>query len=234
MIKAFFTSTMLILVTLGTAAAFAHDNREDIHASADLAQPLMAGMMAPEFLVRDVHGEDFHYDPSAMNKPLVLTFYRGGWCPFCNLQLSEMRHAEKELLDLGFDVWFISIDLPEVLAPSLDEPDLGYTLLSDSKLSATRAFGIAFTLDEETRLRYITHDIDIEAVSGETHHVLPVPSTYIIGADGIINFQYTNTDYHVRLRPDVLLAAARAYTQDADQRLRKLRKKQRESEEKQQ
>lgn len=207
------------------------DAREDIHATAEEAQPLMPGMMAPEFMVRDVHGNGFHYSPSGMLKPLVLSFYRGGWCPFCNLHLSEMRHAEKELIELGFDVWFVSIDKPEVLAPSLDQPDIGYTLLSDSKLEATRAFGIAFTLDDETHQRYLTsHDIDIEAASGETHHVLPVPSTFIIGADGKISFAYSNPDYAVRLQPEVLLAAARAYTKDADKRLRHRRKAQREAE----
>ena len=220
---------LALVLAAASAPLFAGDARDDIHASAEQAQPLFAGLAAPSFTVRDVRGNDVHFDPENMQQPLILTFYRGGWCPFCNLHLSEMRHAQKELQELGFDVWFISVDQPEVLAPSLDEPDLGYTLLSDSKLSATRAFGIAFTLDEETRLRYINYDIDIEAASGETHHVLPVPSTYIIGSDGIISFQYTNTDYHVRLHPDVLLAAARAYTDDADKRLRKQRKSQMES-----
>ena len=185
MIRVLSTTLMLALLAAGTAA-FAGDAREDIHAVAEDAQPLLPGMKAPEFKVLDVHGQEVHFDPQGMEKPLVLTFYRGGWCPYCNLALSEMRHAEKELLEMGFDVWFISIDRPGVLAESLVEPNLGYTLLSDSKLSATRAFGIAFSLDEETRLRYIRNDIDIDAASGETHHVLPGPSIYIIGSDGMI------------------------------------------------
>lgn len=212
--------------------ADAGDERQEIHATAELAQPLMPGMMAPSFTVRDVQGDDFHFDPASMEKPLVLSFYRGGWCPFCNLHLSEMRHAEKELQDLGFDVWFLSIDQPEVLRPSLDEPDISYTLLSDSGLQATRAFGIAFRVDDETHQRYLTHDIDLEAASGESHHVLPVPSTFIIGKDGRINFAYSNPKYTVRLHPEVLLAAARAYTSDEDERLRRMRKAQREAAEK--
>ncbi len=220
---------MFLILILASGGVLTANDREAIHASAEDAQPLLPGMSAPAFDVRDVHGKEFHYDPSAMQKPLVLSFYRGGWCPFCNLHLSEMRHAEKELIELGFDVWFVSIDLPEVLAPSLDEPDIGYTLLSDSKLHATRAFGIAFTMDEETRLRYLNYDMDIEAASGETHHVVPAPSTFIIGTDGVISFQYTNPNYRVRLHPDVLLAAARAYQEDADKRLNKRRAAQRKS-----
>lgn len=209
-----------------TAPELSAHAREDIHATAELAQPLLPGMSAPGFSVRDVHGNPVHFDPSAMENPLVLTFYRGGWCPYCNLHLSELRHAEQELLEMGFDVWFISIDQPNVLAASLDEPELPYTLLSDSKLEATRAFGIAFHVADSTHERYLGNDIDIEAASGETHHVLPVPSTYIIGKDGIISFQYTNTDYHVRLAPGVLIAAARAHAKEYDKRLRRMRAKQ--------
>jgi len=62
--------------------------REEIHASADLAQPVLPGMTAPSFTVLDVHGDEFHFDPGVMEKPLVLTFFRGGWCPFCNLHLA--------------------------------------------------------------------------------------------------------------------------------------------------
>ena len=84
--------------------------REQIHLNAEAAQPVLPGMTAPAFTVLDVHGEEFHFDPEAMGKPVVLTFFRGGWCPFCNLHLAEMRHTEKELIEMGFDVWFISID----------------------------------------------------------------------------------------------------------------------------
>lgn len=212
--------------------ADASDARQEIHAAAELAQPLMPGMMAPAFSVRDVHGDNVDFDPASMDKPLVISFYRGGWCPYCNLHLSEMRHAEEELSELGFDVWFLSIDQPEVLRPSLDQPDISYTLLSDSELQASRAFGIAFRVDDETHQRYLTHNIDLEAASGESHHVLPVPSTFIVGTNGVINFAYSNPSYAVRLHPDVLLAAARAYTRDEDERLRRMRKAQREAAEK--
>jgi len=71
--------------------------------------------------------------------------------------------------------------------------------------------------------KYLTFGIDLEKASGQDHHVLPVPSTFLIGADGVIRFQYTNPDYKVRLHPDVLLAAARAYLDDADTRLERQR-----------
>lgn len=209
----------------------AHDARTAIHEQAEQVQPLLPGMMAPAFTVRDVEGNAVAFDPASLDKPLVLTFFRGGWCPYCNLHLAELRLAEKELSELGFEIWFISIDKPELLYASLDQPDISYTIYSDAQLEATRAFGLAFRLDDETFDRYSEHGHDLEGASGETHHVLPAPSTYIIGVDGIISFQFTNPDYAIRLHPDVLLAAARAYKNEADQRLKRARKAMRNKQE---
>jgi peroxiredoxin len=122
---------------------------------------------------------------------------------------------------MGFDIWFISIDRPEMLYDSLEQPDIAYTILSDSGLEATRAFGLAFRVNAEILERYEKYGIDLEAASGQSHHVLPAPSTFIIASDGMIRFQYTNPDYAVRLHPDVLLAAARAYGDEVNDRLRR-------------
>ncbi len=204
-----------------TGSVFAQSQRTDIHVTANDVQPLLPGMMAPAFDVLDAQGQGVHFDPENMPKPLVLSFFRGGWCPYCNLHLAEMRKAENELRDMGFDIWFISIDRPELLYESLEQPDIGYTVLSDSKLDATRKFGLAFKVDDATVERYKTWDIDLEGSSGEGHHVLPAPATFIIAQGGVIRFQYTNPDYSVRLHPDVLLAAARAYDDEVDERLRR-------------
>ena len=217
-----FTAMLLLVCSF---FAMAGDNREDIHASADQVQPLLVGMTAPDFTLKDVKGGDFEFIAAGLDKPVVLTFFRGGWCPYCNMQLSEMRKAEKQLKDMGFDIWFISIDKPELLLESLDNPDIGYTIYSDSSLQATRAFGLAFQLDDELVKKYITYGIDLEEASGENHHVLPAPATYIIGKNGVINFAYVNPNYKVRLHPDVLLAAAKAYNDDEDNRYNRMRKK---------
>ncbi|RLA19067.1 MAG: AhpC/TSA family protein [Gammaproteobacteria bacterium] len=220
-----FTSSLIAAIFMtASVVAMAAGHREDIHASADQVQPLLAGMKAPDFVVRDVKGEVFSFDGGELRKPVVLTFFRGGWCPYCNLHLSEMRMAEKQLKEMGFNIWFISIDKPELLLESLADPDIGYTIYSDSSLQATRAFGIAFHVNDEMNQRFLSYGIDLEKASGENHHVLPAPATYIIGADGIINFAYINPDYKIRLHPDVLLAAANAYNEDADKRLKQKRK----------
>jgi peroxiredoxin len=228
--KTLLAKAMLATLLLGPASitASAQFQRTDIHDEADQVQPLLPGMKAAGFDVLDVLGNPVHFDPDDMNKPLVLTFFRGGWCPYCNLHLAELRKAEEELKASGFDIWFISIDQPDVLYESLQQPDIGYTIFSDSKLSATRAYGLAFRMPDEMVARYLEWDIDLEAASGETHHVLPAPATFIIGADGIIQFQYTNPDYKLRLHPEVLLAAARVYTEGANDRLQREYKASRE------
>ena len=215
----FFAGLAVFVLVVFSVAGVAAEKREDIHDSAEHVQPLMVGMKAPDFTVRDVENQVFEFKADAQSKPVVLTFFRGGWCPYCNLHLSEMRLAEKQLKDMGFNIWFISIDKPELLLESLDDPTVGYTIYSDSSLDATRAFGLAFRVDDELNKRYLSYDIDLEAASGEDHHVLPAPATYIIGTDGTINFAYINPDYKVRLHPDVLLAAAKSYNKDADKRL---------------
>ena len=202
-----------------SVAGVAADRRADIHASAEDVQPLLPGMKAPDFSVRDVENQPFKFQSGEQAKPIVLTFFRGGWCPYCNLHLAELRLAEKQLQEMGFDIWFVSIDKPELLLASLDDPNIGYTIYSDSSLEATRAFGLAFRVSDELLEKYLGYGIDLEKASGEKHHVLPAPATFIIGADGIINFAYVNPNYRVRLHPDVLLAAARAYKSDADRRL---------------
>lgn len=220
----FFSGLAAFVLVVCSGTVMAAETREDIHDSAELVQPLMVGMKAPDFTVRDAENRVFDFKADAQTKPVVLTFFRGGWCPYCNLHLSEMRLAEKQLKDMGFNIWFISIDKPELLLESLDDPAIGYTIYSDSSLDATRAFGLAFRVDDELNKRYLSYDIDLERASGESHHVLPAPATYIIGTDGTINFAYINPDYKVRLHPDVLLAAAKSYNEDADKRLLQKRK----------
>lgn len=225
LMKKLLIGLLAFVFSVSSGPAAAAEERQKIHLGADLVQPLLVGMQAPDFTVRDVENKAFKFAARTLARPVVLTFFRGGWCPYCNLHLSEMRLAERQLRDMGFDIWFISIDKPEFLLESLDDPDIGYTVFSDSSLDATRAFGLAFRVDDELNERYLGYGIDLEKASGENHHVLPAPATYIIGTDGIINFAYINPNYKIRLHPDVLLAAAKVYQEDADNRLVRAYKK---------
>ncbi|MGH8238192.1 MAG: peroxiredoxin-like family protein [Steroidobacteraceae bacterium] len=172
-------------------------------------KPLQAGAAAPAFTVRDATGEPFRFEPKALQKPAVMIFYRGGWCPYCNAHLGQLRKAEPQLLAMGYAVLFLSADRPELLRSSLKEKDINYTLLSDANMNAARAFGIAFRVDDATVEQYKKYNIDLEAASGATHHELPVPAVFIVDRTGVIRFAHSNPDYKVRLSGEEILAAAR-------------------------
>ena len=190
--------------------------RSRIAADPGEVMPLLPGMPAPAFSVTHADGSRYEFSTGPRDKPLVITFYRGGWCPYCRAFLWKMREAEQALLDLGYELVFISADRVEELAPALEEKELSYTLLSDNDLVAARAFGIAFRVTDEYFNRLLDNDIDLEQASGRTHHALPVPATFVIGTDGVIDFLYLNPDYKARVHPDVLVAAARTSLQDTD------------------
>ena len=194
----------------------------EIFDSPEQVRPVLPGMQAPEFRALDVDGEAVEVDPAELGRPVVLTFYRGGWCPYCNMHLAELRTTEAELTEMGFDVWFISPDKPELLAEGEDS-QFGYRLLSDPGMNAAQAFGIAFRLDDETFERYAGFGNNLNERSGDDHQALPAPATFIIGTDGKVQFGYVNPDYSVRLAPEVLLAAARAYSDGAHERMQRKR-----------
>lgn len=187
----------------------------EVPTDANNVKPLLPGMTIPDIHVLNVEGEKIAITASTMKKPFIITFYRGGWCPYCNAQLAQMRGAEKELLAMGYDVFFISPDKPENLIESIKDKDLkkdmSYTLLSDPTMQVSQDFGIAFKVDDKTVEKYKKWNIDLEKSSGYDHHYLPVPSTYLVGENGIIQFQYTNPNYAVRLDPELLVAAAKSY-----------------------
>ncbi len=186
--------------------------------SADAIEPLAAGDLAPSFSVQTVEGEAFDFDASAVGKPVVFIAYRGGWCPYCNLQLSELRHAVPEIREMGFDVYFISNDQPEVLYSSLDDEareyakEGGYTILSDANLRAARAFGTAFRTPDAmlAKVKKRNPDRDLAGSSMDRHQALAVPSVYAIDTDGSIAFSYVNANYKERMDPADLLEAARS------------------------
>lgn len=187
-----------------------------VAASAEAVQPLRAGDPAPRFVVRDVEGRPFDFDPATLERPALIITFRGGWCPYCNLHLSELRHVIPEIRGLGVDVLFLSGDRPDQLYASLaqdtqaDIDGLGYTILSDADAQAGTAFGIAFRASEQTIRRRHEKGQDIADSSMMRHGILSVPAVYVIDADGQIAYDFVEPDYKVRLPADDVVAAVRA------------------------
>lgn len=202
---------VMLLTLLVSAATVFNALGADMRSPDDPAKvmPLAVGAKAPAFTVRDAEGKPFDFTPSKLNKPALLIFYRGGWCPYCNANLKDLRQVEPKLVALGYDVLFLSTDRPAILHSSLKE-DMNYRLLSDNEVHAARAFGIAFRVDDATYEKYKGYGIDLEVSQGAKHHELPVPAVIIVDRKGIIRFMHANPDYTVRLDAASVLAAAEA------------------------
>jgi peroxiredoxin len=217
--KLVYTIFLALLVTAFTctqAVQVAAADMDGIAVSAEEVQPVKAGEMAPKFTVRTVDDEPFVFDPENLDKPAVLITFRGGWCPYCNMHLSELRHVVPELEAKGVDVFFLSGDRPELLYSSLkretqdDIDGLGYTILSDADMNAARALGIAFRVPSSTLDYMSERGRDIEASSMDKFEALPVPAVYVIDDDGTVAFSFVEPDYKVRLPAADVLAVATA------------------------
>ncbi len=173
-------------------------------------QPLAVGQPIPNAELKTAEGKAFDLRAAAKEQPVVIIFYRGGWCPYCNAHLGQLQDIDPQLRKLGYRIIAISPDLPKNLAASREKGGLSYTLLSDTSMTAAKAFGIAFEVDAPMLETLASYEIDIEAASGETHHLLPVPAVFMTGSDGNIKFAHANPDYKIRLAPEELLAAATA------------------------
>ncbi len=197
----------LFALLLACAAATAADA---LATSPDRIRPVLLGTELPDVAMTTLAGKETTLKSEIGGKPAILVFYRGGWCPYCNLQLSELRLIRKDAEALGYQIIAISPDRPAELSKTLDKGSLDYTLLSDSRAEAMSAFGIGFTLDDATREKYKGYGIDLEEYSGESHHGLPVPSVFIVDGEGLLQFSYVHPDYKARVPGNVVLAAAKS------------------------
>jgi peroxiredoxin len=201
-----FAFTLLALVAASSTPA----RGVEIAAAPDKIAPILLGTPLPDAELRTLQGEPTTLRAAVAGKPAVIVFYRGGWCPYCNLQLSELRHIEKDVQALGFELIALSPDRPEELRKTLDKHQLGYTLLSDHTAAASQALGIAYRYSDAMLAKYKGYGIDLEQSAGATHHVLPVPAVFVVDAAGVIQFSYAHPDYRVRIPADVVLSAVRA------------------------
>ncbi len=196
----------LVLVMLFPGVALANS----IPSSAEDVRPIKLGQVIPPLTLKDIQGNDFNLNHALSEKPTVLIFYRGSWCPYCNIHLGELKTIESELKDLGFQIIAVSPDLPINLQASIEKHALTYKLVSDSQAVAIKALNLAFTVDSDIINKYHNYGIDLEKASGEKHHILPVPAALIIDTAGVVQFSFTSPNYKVRVDLSVLLAAAKA------------------------
>jgi len=172
-----------------------------IASSAEETCPLKIGMKIPDVDLKTLDGSTIQITELLSQKPTLLVFYRGSWCPFCNMHLAKLQEYESQIIDLGIQIIAISPDLSEHLKKSEAKNQLTYTLLSDSKLELTQKMGLAFKVSDQTITRYKERGIvDLAEASGEDHLGLPVPAAYLVDQEGLVQYSYVNPNYKFRDR----------------------------------
>jgi peroxiredoxin len=167
--------------------------------------PLLIGEKIPAVNIPAANGKPFDLNAHLADKPTILFFYRGGWCPFCNKELAGVQGIQAQLVKMGYQIIAVSTDSPDNLNKSADKHQLSYTLLSDTDLSVSKQFGIAF------KAPAAYSKILAEGSAGKNvDKLLPVPSVFILDKSGIIQFEYINPDFKQRISPTLLEAVATA------------------------
>ncbi len=179
-------------------------------ASDILDTALRAGDPAPMFELPDAHGNAVALADLLAEGPVVLSFYRGSWCPFCNLEVRALQAALADAKTMGVSLVAVSPNLPDVSLDLVDQAQLTFPVLSDVGSEVAAAFNLVYEMVPEQVEYYRNHDRDLAAMNGNERWLLPVPATYVIDRSGVIQYDFVDLNHRVRAEPfEVIEVAAR-------------------------
>jgi len=164
-----------------------------------------AGDVAPDFTLNDPEGKEVSSRDLLAKGPLVLSFYRGVWCPYCNLELQALQEALPDITARGASLVAISPQTAANSRKSQRDNKLSFPILSDVKSEVANAFGIRFALPDYLVELYKGFGNNLSLTNDDPSWVLPMPARYVIGTDGIIAYSEVNPDYTHRPDPSELL-----------------------------
>ncbi|MDR6762377.1 peroxiredoxin [Flavobacterium sp. 2755] len=189
----------MLLIFVAALTSAAHAQSEIPKSVLDIA-PLLIGEKIPEFTLKTAENADVNLSELLKKKKTVLVFYRGGWCPYCNLHLQALAGAEKQIIDLGYQIIAVSPDSPENLKITEEKDKVKYTLLSDSKGELIKAVGIAYQVPENYKSVINVHS------KGINTSLLPVPSVFVVNTEADILFEYISPDIKQRISTELLVS----------------------------
>jgi peroxiredoxin len=164
------------------------------------------GDRAPDIRLRDQHGNVFDVAALLAKGPVVVTFYRGGWCPFCNLELKAYQALLPRIAAAGANIVAISPEKPDDTVSTAEKNALSFPVLSDIGHAVGKAFGVVYAFTDDVRQVYDGFKLDIPSKNGTPGDwSLPLSATYVIGANGVILFADTRVDYRERTDPEEVL-----------------------------
>ena len=195
--------------------AVMHKATADLIASGQADRAIKAGARAPKFALPNAHGQLVRSSDLLAKGPLVVTFYRGIWCPYCNMDLQAIEAAADEIRALGASLVAISPQTAPNRRKSERENGLTYPILSDHGNSIANEFGLRFRLPDDLIAVYRGFGNDLTIGNGENSWTLPMPARYVIGTDGVVVYAEVNPDYTRRPDPGELLPVLRRLRTDA-------------------
>lgn len=162
---------------------------------------LFINSKAPDFKGKDQDGNEVRLKDQLKKGSVVLVFYRGEWCPYCNKHLRRLQDSLSLITEKGAQLIAITPEKSESVSKTREKTGATFTIISDEKQKIMKAYDVSFALDEKTIKRYKSFDIDIEGNNGDNGAFLPVPAIYIINKEGSITYRYFDADY--KKRPSV-------------------------------
>jgi peroxiredoxin len=177
----------------------------ELTASGQAGRALKAGDRAPAFTLNDPDGQPVSSADLLVKGPLVLSFYRGVWCPYCNLELQALQEALPRFEALGAGLVAISPQTAANSRKSQRQNKLDFPILSDTHNDVAAAFGLRFALPDYLVDLYRSLKNDLPAFNDDPAWTLPMPARYVIGQDGVIAYAEVNPDYTVRPEPEAML-----------------------------
>jgi peroxiredoxin len=185
--------------------AIMHKATAELTASGQADRALKAGDKAPVFTLPDADGKPVSSADLVAKGPLILTFYRGVWCPYCNMDLQALEELAGEFRSMGASLVAVSPQNAANSRRSQRENHLSFPIVSDLGNAVADRFGLRFSLPEDLLGVYKGFGLDLPAQNGEPSWTLPMPARYVIGRDGIIAYAEVNPDYTRRPDPSELL-----------------------------
>ncbi|MRT92716.1 peroxiredoxin-like family protein [Ancylomarina sp. 16SWW S1-10-2] len=166
------------------------------------------GQKAPNFKLPNPEGKLISLDSLLEKGPVVITFYRGDWCPYCNLQLRALQAKLGDIKALGATLIAISPQVPDGSMTKNEISEMEFIVLSDQDAKVASQYGVAWKVPEflEEHMR-VDRNLDLEKINNGNGNILPIPATFVLGCDGVVKWNYVNVDYRTRSEPNEIIEA---------------------------